>query len=125
MRVMRAEPGRFADVTARSVGAVWRAYDLQLTTYAALLGAIGLVMAYTNSVEAGQSVLDAARCSPRALMWSALAMVVFVVATAFDYRWLKTLAWPIYVRQHRPAGPDARDRRRRRRLVALGQRSAR
>ena len=38
MRVMRAEPRRFTDVTARSVGAVWRAYDLQLTTYAALLG---------------------------------------------------------------------------------------
>ena len=57
MRVMRAEPGRFADMTTRSVGAVWRAYDLQLTTYAALLGAVGLVMAYTNSVEAGQAVL--------------------------------------------------------------------
>ena len=37
MRVMRAEPSRFTDVAARSVGALWRAYDLQLTTYAALL----------------------------------------------------------------------------------------
>ena len=55
MRVMRAEPSRFADMTTKSVGAVWRAYDLQLTTYAALLGAVGLVMAYTNSVEAGQA----------------------------------------------------------------------
>ena len=58
MRVMRAEPSRFTDATARSVGAVWRSYDLQLTTYAALLGVFGLVMAYTNSVEAGQSVMD-------------------------------------------------------------------
>jgi rod shape determining protein RodA len=29
-------------------------------------------------------------------MWSSLAMVVFVVVTLFDYRWFKTLAWPIY-----------------------------
>jgi rod shape determining protein RodA len=96
MRVMRAEPNRFADMTSRSVGAAWRAYDLQLTTYAALLGAVGLVMAYTNSVEAGQSVLTGGTVFSRALMWSALAIVVFTVATAFDYRWLKTLAWPIY-----------------------------
>jgi len=96
MRVMRAEPSRFAEMTARSVGAVWRAYDLQLTTYAALLGAVGLVMAYTNSVEAGQSVLDNGTVFSRALMWSGLAIVVFLVVTAFDYRWLKTLRWPIY-----------------------------
>jgi rod shape determining protein RodA len=32
----------------------------------------------------------------RALMWSGLAMVVFVVVTLFDYHWLKTLRWPMY-----------------------------
>jgi len=94
---MRAEPSRFSDVTARSVGAVWRAYDLQLTTYAALLGAVGLVMAYTNSVEAGQSVLANGTVFSRALMWSGLAIVAFLVATAFDYRWLRTLRWPVYL----------------------------
>lgn len=96
MRVMRAEPGRFSDMTTRSVGAIWRAYDLQLTTYVALLAAIGLVMAYTNSVEAGESALSSGTTFTRALMWSGLAMVVFVIATAFDYHWLKTLAWPIW-----------------------------
>jgi rod shape determining protein RodA len=96
MRVMRAEPSRFTGMAARSVGAVWRAYDLQLTTYIALLGAIGLVMAYTNSIEAGESVLQSGTTFTRALMWSGLAMVVFVGATLFDYRWLKTLAWPIW-----------------------------
>ena len=92
---MRAEPGRFADVAAKSVGAVWRAYDLQLTVYAALLAAFGLVMAYTNSVESGQSLLTGT-VFQRALMWSGIAMVVYILMTAFDYRWLKTLAWPIY-----------------------------
>jgi rod shape determining protein RodA len=97
VRVMRAEPGRFADMTARSVGAAWRAYDLQLTTYAALLGTIGLVMAYVNSVEAGQPAMASGSWFSRALMWSGLAIVTFVLATMFDYRWLKTLAWPIYL----------------------------
>src|SRR5512135_295075 len=97
MRVMRAEPGRFADVSSRTVGAVWRAYDLQLTTYAALLGVIGLVMAYVNTVEAGQAALANDGIFSRALIWSGLAIVVFIVATAFDYSWIKTFTWPLYV----------------------------
>jgi rod shape determining protein RodA len=96
MRVMRAEPGRFADVTTRSVGRVGRAYDLQLTVYAALLAAVGLVMAYTNSVESGTAVLASGSIFQRALMWTGIGMVVFILMTAFDYRWLRTLAWPIY-----------------------------
>lgn len=96
MRVMRAEPGRFADMTTRSVGRVGRAYDLQLTVYAALLAAVGLVMAYTNSIEAGTAVLEPGSIFQRALMWTGIGMVVFIVMTAFDYRWLKTLAWPIW-----------------------------
>jgi len=99
MRVMRAEPSRFADVTARSVGAVWRAYDLQLTTYAALLGVFGLVMAYTNSVEQGQEVLSGGTTFVRGLMWTGIALIAFVITTAFDYKWLKTFAWPIYLLQ--------------------------
>jgi rod shape determining protein RodA len=90
MGVIRAEPARVNDWAAKSVGAAWRFYDLQLTTYAGLLVAIGIVMAYTNSLGG-----DAATFS-RGLMWAAIAVVVFIVATAFDYRWLKTLAWPIY-----------------------------
>jgi rod shape determining protein RodA len=96
MRVMRAEPKRFADVSSRTVGAVWRAYDLQLTTYAALLGAVGLVMAYVNTVEAGQSALANGGIFSRALLWSVIAIVVFLVATAFDYSWIKTFTWPLY-----------------------------
>jgi rod shape determining protein RodA len=96
MRVMRAEPGRFADLTTRSVGRVGRAYDLQLTVYAALLAAVGLVMAYTNSIEAGTAVLAPGSIFQRALMWTAIGMVVFIAMTAFDYRWFKTLAWPVY-----------------------------
>jgi rod shape determining protein RodA len=96
---MRAEPARFAEWATRSVGAAWRSFDLQLTTYAALLAAIGLAMAYSNSVEAGRSVLESGSTFLRGLMWVAIAIVVFVIVTAFDYKWLKTFAWALYVAQ--------------------------
>jgi rod shape determining protein RodA len=93
---MQIEPRRFADWTSRSVSAVWRAYDLQLTTYAALLGAVGLVMAYSNTVGDGTALLASDSTFGRGLMWAGIAIVAFLVATAFDYRWLKTFRWPLY-----------------------------
>ena len=99
MGVIRAEPARVSDWAARSVGAAWRAFDLQLVVYAALLVAIGLVMAYTNSIENGTTPLEAGTTFTRGLMWAGIASVTFVIATAFDYRWLKTLSWPSYALQ--------------------------
>jgi rod shape determining protein RodA len=81
------------------VGAVWRAFDLQLATYAALLSGFGIVMAYSNSASAGGDAFAPGSVFLRGLLWAAIALVVFVVATAFDYHWLKTFSWPIYVFQ--------------------------
>jgi rod shape determining protein RodA len=99
MGVIRVQPARITDWAAKSVGAAWRAFDLQLTTYAVLLVAVGLVMAYTNSVEDGAVPLEAGTTFSRGLMWAAIAAVIFALSTAFDYHWLKTLAWPIYAVQ--------------------------
>jgi rod shape determining protein RodA len=99
MGVIRAEPARMTDWAARSIGAAWRAFDLQLAAYSALLAILGLVMAYTNSVEQGQSVLGGGTTFVRGLMWTGIALVAFVITTAFDYKWLKTFAWPLYVFQ--------------------------
>ncbi len=99
MGVIRAEPARVTDWAAKSVGAAWRAFDLQLATYAALLVAIGLVMAYTNSAQGGATPLDAGSTFTRGLMWAGIAALTFIVASAFDYRWLKTLSWPVYALQ--------------------------
>src|SRR5689334_18763173 len=96
MGVIRAEPARVSDWAARSIGAAWRAFDLQLAAYAALLGTIGLIMAYSNSAEHGQSLLDGSTTFVRGLMWTGIALIAFVVATAFDYKWLKVFAWPLY-----------------------------
>jgi rod shape determining protein RodA len=99
MGVIRAEPARVTDWAAKSVGAAWRAFDLQLVVYAALLVAIGLVMAYTNSVESGSTPLEAGTTFTRGLMWAGIAAIAFVLATLFDYRWLQTLSWPVYAFQ--------------------------
>jgi rod shape determining protein RodA len=84
-----------ADWAANPVGATWRALDLQLTTYAALLVGVGLVMAYTNSVQSG-TALGGGTTFSRGLMWAVIAAIVFIATTLLDYHWLKTLAWPIY-----------------------------
>ena len=93
MGTMVSRPKTAAWAT-RSVGAIWRTYDLQLTTYALLLTAIGLAMAYSNSTEG--SAFEPGSTFTRGLLWAVIALVVFVLATAFDYHWLRTLAWPLY-----------------------------
>jgi rod shape determining protein RodA len=94
--VIRAEPVRASDWAAKSVGSAWRAFDLQLVTYASLLVVVGLVMAYTNSLENGRLSLQAGTTFSRGLMWAGIGIVAFLLAMAFDYRWLKTFAWPLY-----------------------------
>ena len=125
MGVIRAEPVRVTDWAAKSVGAAWRAFDLQLATFAGLLAAIGLVMAYTNSVENGVSPLEAGTTFTRGLMWAGIAAVAFILATAFDYHWYKTLSWPVYALQLGLLVAHAGHRRRGRRIRPLDRPSAR
>ena len=88
-----------SDFVDRTVGAVWRAFDFQLVTYAALLACFGLAMAYSNTAASGIGLFDGGSTLLRGLMWLAIAVAVFLVAAAFDYHWLKTFAWPLYLLQ--------------------------
>jgi rod shape determining protein RodA len=97
--IVSARSSRPSRWTAARVSVVWRAFDLQLTTYAALLLCFGLAMAYSNTATAGLGVFDGGSVFLRALMWTAIAIAVFLIASTFDYHWLKTFAWPLYVIQ--------------------------
>src|SRR5207249_763545 len=94
MGTLRVERTRLQDWASRPVGAAWRAFDIQLTIYAILLASIGLAMAYSNTGD--DTLLQGTSTFLRGLMWAGIAIVVFVVAAAFDYAWLKTFAWPLY-----------------------------
>ncbi|MBF8289440.1 MAG: Rod shape-determining protein RodA [Chloroflexi bacterium] len=99
MGVLNAREARVADWTSRSISAIWRAFDLQLTTYAVLLTCFGLAMAYSNTVASGGGALETGSVFLRGLLWTGVALLVFTIAAAFDYHWLKTLTWPLYVIQ--------------------------
>jgi rod shape determining protein RodA len=95
MGVLRAEPARLGSAS-RAVGSAWKAFDWQLAVYALMLMTFGLVMGYSNSVHDGTSPFSWGTTFTRGLMWAAMAIVAFTLATAFDYKWLKTFAWPLY-----------------------------
>jgi rod shape determining protein RodA len=99
MSIVSARTSRPSRWTAARVSVVWRNFDLQLTTYAALLLCFGLAMAYSNTAATGDGILDGGSIFLRALMWTSIAVAVFVTASVFDYHWLKTFAWPLYLVQ--------------------------
>ena len=76
----------------------WRDYDIQLTVYAVLLAATragdGLQPHDRPARRGDRGRLDV---RPRACLGGASPSPSTRPATVFDYRWLRTLTWPIYV----------------------------
>jgi rod shape determining protein RodA len=72
-------------------------FDVQLTIYALLLVACGLLMAFSNSYYDSPSPLSPGSLFTRGLLWLALAALAYVGATAFNYTWIRTFGWPLYV----------------------------
>jgi rod shape determining protein RodA len=91
MRVERAPGGSYV---ARPEAGSWHSFDIQLAFYALALAIIGLLMAWTNSTG---GPLAAGSTFTRGLMWFAVAIVAFTLSAAFDYRWLRTFSWLVYL----------------------------
>ena len=98
MGVLRVERSAASGLAAKASGVAWRDYDIQLTVYAVLLAAIGLAMAYSHTTaQLGRGPRRRARRSRAGSCGRAWPSSSTRPATVFDYRWLRTLTWPIYV----------------------------
>ena len=96
MGALRVERNAPTGLAAKASGVTWRDYDIQLTVYAVLLAAIGLAMAYSHTTAQLGEAMVAGSTFARGLVWAGIAIVVYAVFTVFDYKWLRTLTWPIY-----------------------------
>src|SRR5438445_1194472 len=74
----------------------WRAFDLQLFLYVALLIVFGVVMGYSASHTADGAHGDLSQ-TVKTLVWTTIGLVVFFVAASIDYHWLQTFTVPIYL----------------------------
>jgi rod shape determining protein RodA len=91
---MRVERSQSTALVTRPHTSSWHQFDIQLAFYALALGIIGLVMAWTNSPA---DALQPGSTFTRGLIWFAVAIVAFSLAAAFDYRWLRTFSWLVYL----------------------------
>jgi rod shape determining protein RodA len=97
MSILRGETLKLKGWAPKAGWLAWRNYDFQLTTYAILLTIFGLVMAYSNSVGSTHEALSISSPFVRSLMWAVIAAVVLGLTTVFDYKWLRSFAWPLYL----------------------------
>jgi rod shape determining protein RodA len=91
MRVERQSSGL---IMSRPQSGAWQRFDIQLAFYAIALATIGLLVAWANSAGAP---LEPGSTFTRGLMWFAVGILAFSVSAAFDYRWLRTFSWLIYL----------------------------
>lgn len=75
----------------------WRHFDLQLLLYVLLLITVGIVMGYSAGFNDPTADASGMSQTVKTLIWAAIGLTLFFVASSFDYHWLRTLAMPIYL----------------------------
>ncbi|HEX5038983.1 MAG TPA: FtsW/RodA/SpoVE family cell cycle protein [Candidatus Limnocylindria bacterium] len=73
----------------------WRYFDVQLLLYMVLLMAIGVVMGYSAGFNDPSAAAGMTQ-TVKTLIWASIGLILFFVAASVDYRWLRTLAVPMY-----------------------------
>ena len=74
----------------------WRRFDVQLLLYAVLLVALGVVMGYSAGFGAPSQAGELPQ-PVKTVIWAGVGLAAFVAAASVDYRWLRSLAFPIYL----------------------------
>ena len=74
----------------------WRHFDVQLLLYMVLLIAIGVVMGYSAGFNDPSAAAGMSQ-TVKTLIWASIGLILFFVAASVDYRWLRTLAVPMYL----------------------------
>ena len=97
MSILHAQTLRLRGWAPKAGWLAWRNYDFQLTTYAVLLTTFGLAMAYSNTVGSTHESVTINSPFVRSIMWGVIAVVVLALTTAFDYKWLRSFSWPLYL----------------------------
>ena len=74
----------------------WRHFDIQLLLYVLLLIGVGVVMGYSAAFNDSAAPAGMSQ-TVKTLIWAAIGLTLFFVASGVDYHWLRTLAVPIYL----------------------------
>ena len=78
------------------LGSILRRMDWLSTAAIGLLMICGLGMAWINARSYGQELFDPSSIFLRSIIWLSLSVATFSVATAINWRWIRTFAWPLY-----------------------------
>ncbi len=68
----------------------WRHFDVQLLLYVVLLITVGVVMGYSAAFNDGAEAAGMSQ-TVKTLIWAAIGLTLFFVASSIDYHWLRTL----------------------------------
>ncbi len=78
------------------IGSIVRRMDWLATSGMLLLMLSGIGMAWINARSYDQELLSLSSIFLRSIIWTLLGLATFVAATAINWRWIRTFAWPLY-----------------------------
>ena len=88
-----------AAASASAIGArsgYWRFFDVQLFLYMLLLIGFGLAAGFSVAYNRADPGYAGLAQPVRTLIWAGIGTTIYFVMAGLDYRWLQTLAVPIY-----------------------------